>query len=92
MTQTLAERWWMDPRVAYLHRWGADADITPLLLKTFEEYAVAKIAARINKENRLEDYHKLQREGNSSSKVLSMSDLVGVFHQYLNRLCNDGRD
>ena len=39
-----------------------------------------------------EDYHKLQREGNNSLEVLSMSDLVGVFHQYQNRLCNNGRD
>jgi hypothetical protein len=54
--------------------------IIPLLLKTSKEYAVVKIAARINRENMSEDYHKLQREGNNSSKVLSMNDLAGVFH------------
>ena len=38
------------------------------------------------------DYHKLQKEGNSNSKVLSMSDLIKVFCQNLNQWCNNGRD
>jgi hypothetical protein len=86
MTQTLAEKWWVDPKVAYLHRRDADVEIIPLLSKPLEEYAIAKLVAKINRENMSEDYHKLQREGNNSSMVLSMSDLAGVFHQYLNCL------
>jgi hypothetical protein len=61
-------------------------------LKTSKEYVVAKIATRINRGNISEDYHKLEREGNSSLEVLSINDLVGVFHQYPNRLCNDNCD
>jgi hypothetical protein len=92
MTNELAKRWWMDPGVAYLHRLGTDVQVIPLLSKTSKEYAVAKNVARINRGNMSEDYYKLQREGDSSSKVLSMIDLAEVFHQYLNRLCNDGHD
>jgi hypothetical protein len=64
------------------------------LLKTSEEYDVAKIVLRISTGNMLEDYHKLQRggEGGSSRGDLSLNDLARVFHVYLNRVCNDGRD
>ena len=63
-----------------------------LLLKTFEEYTMAKIVARIIRRNMPEDYHKLQRKGDNNSEVLSMNDLVGVFYKYLNHLCNDSRN
>ena len=63
MTQTLAKRWWVDPRIAYLHRQGVDADITPLLLKTSEEYAIAKIVARINKEKHVRGLSQVTKRG-----------------------------
>jgi hypothetical protein len=59
MTQILAERWWVDPMVAHLHMRDVDVEIISLLLKTFEEYAVAKLATKINRENMSKDYHKL---------------------------------
>ena len=40
----------------------------------------------------LEDYHKLQREGNSDLVPFSMIELAGTFHQYLNCLCNNNCD
>jgi PBP1b-binding outer membrane lipoprotein LpoB len=46
MTQTLIDRWWVDPRVAYLYMWDANVEIIPQLTKTLEEYAVAKLAAK----------------------------------------------
>jgi hypothetical protein len=69
-----------------------DVQVILLLLKTSEEYTIAKIVARINRGNMPEDYHKLQREGSSNLEVLSMNDLVGVFHKYLNHLYNDSRN
>jgi hypothetical protein len=92
MTQTLANRWWVDPRVAYLHKRDADVEIILPLFKISNEYAVAKLAIKISKEYMLEYYHKLQKEGNINAMVLSMSDLAGVFHQYLHRLYDKGRD
>jgi hypothetical protein len=92
MIQTLIDMWWMDPMVAYSHMQGTNVEIIPQLTKTLEEYAIAKLAAKINKENMLEDYHKLQREDNNSSMVLSRSDLAKIFHQYPNCLCNKGHD
>jgi hypothetical protein len=80
------------PMVAYSHMQGTNVEIIPQLTKTLEEYAIAKLAAKINKENMLEDYHKLQREDNNSSMVLSRSDLAKIFHQYPNCLCNKGHD
>jgi hypothetical protein len=46
MTQTLAQRWWMDPKVAYLHRRDADVERIPLLSKTSKNYPVAKLAGK----------------------------------------------
>jgi hypothetical protein len=59
MTDTLDQRWWVDPGVAYLYKLGVDVQIIPLLLRSSKEYAVAKIGARINKGNMSENYHKL---------------------------------
>jgi hypothetical protein len=69
----------VDPRVAYLHRWDTNVEIILLLSKTSEKYVVAKLTIKINIENMSEDYQKLQRDGNSSSMVLSMIDLAEVF-------------
>jgi serine/threonine protein kinase len=71
--EELAKRWWVDPRVAYVHKVDADVDV------------------RINRENMSEDYHKLQR-GGINSRDLPLNDLAGVFHVYLNHICNNGRD
>ena len=61
--EELAKRWWVDPRVAYVHKEGVDVQVIPRLSKASKEYVVAKIMLRINKGNMLEDYHKLQRGG-----------------------------
>jgi serine/threonine protein kinase len=47
--EELAKKWWVDPRVAYIHKEGADVQVIPRLSKASEEYVVAKIALRINR-------------------------------------------
>jgi hypothetical protein len=91
MRRSLRERWWVDPRIAYLHKHGADVEIIPQLTKTSEAYAVGKIAIRINKGNMSEDYWKLQvpRE---TSVHFPLDQFGNVFEGYLNRVCNNDRD
>jgi hypothetical protein len=91
MTRTLRERWWVDPRIAYLHKRDADVEIIPRLTKTSEAYAVGKIAIRINKGNMSEDYWKLQVPGETSSHF-PLEQLGNVFEGYLNRVCSNDRD
>jgi hypothetical protein len=69
--EEMAKRWWMDSWLAYVYKEGADVQVIPWLSKTSEEYTVAQIALRINRENMSEDFHKLQRGGGSSSGDLS---------------------
>jgi hypothetical protein len=91
--EELAKRWWVDPRVAYVHKEGVDVQVIPQLSKASKVYTVSKIALRINRGNMLEDYHKLQKgRGGSSHGDLSLNDLASVFHVYLNHVCNNGRD
>jgi hypothetical protein len=66
--------------------------VIPRLSKVSKEYFVAKIALRINRRNMLEDYYKMQRGGGYSPRDLILNDLASVFHVYLNRICNNGRD
>jgi hypothetical protein len=91
MIKTLEERWWVDPRIAYLHKRDADVEIIPLLTKTSEAYAVAKIAIRINKGNMSEDYCKLQVP-TATSVYFPLHQLGDVFEGYVNRMCNSDRD
>jgi hypothetical protein len=88
----LAKRWWVDPRVAYVHKEGADVQVIPQLSKASEEYIVAKIALRINWGNMSADYHKMQKGGGNGHGDMTLNELASVFHVYLNRICNNGRD
>jgi hypothetical protein len=61
--EEMAKRWWVDPRLAYVHKEGVDVQVIPRFSKTSEEYVVAKIALRFNRGNMSEDFYKLQRGG-----------------------------
>ena len=91
MAETLRRRWWVDPRVMYLHRHDADVQIIPKLSKASEEYATAQIAQRINCNTMSRDYEILQRDS-QSSVVFSNEEFANTFHMYLDRVCNQGRD
>lgn len=91
MAETLRRRWWVDPRVAYLHKRDADVQIIPKLSRASEEYATARIAQRINAKTMSKDYEKLQRES-QTSVVFSNEDFANAFHTYMDRVCNEGRD
>jgi hypothetical protein len=81
-------RWCMDPTIVYIYNPHADAQVILLLSRASEEYAVAKIAARIFGSHMLEDYYNRQKD----SEGYSISDLECIFQVYLNRLCNNGRE
>jgi hypothetical protein len=81
-------RWWVDPAIVYVHNPHADAQVIPLLTRALEEYAVAKIAARIFGSHMSEDYYNRQKD----SEGYSINDLERIFQVYLNRLCNNGRE
>jgi len=46
--EALRRTWWLDPSIAYLHRKDVDVKIIPNLSHKLEEYAVVRIAQRIN--------------------------------------------
>jgi tRNA A58 N-methylase Trm61 len=73
VTQTLANRWWVDPRVVYLHRRDVDVEIIRYCSRPSQN-AVAKLAEHIR------GLSQVAKEGNGSSMVLSMSDLARIFH------------
>jgi serine/threonine protein kinase len=50
-------RWWVDPAIVYVYNPHADAQVILLLSRVLEEYAVAKIAARIFGSHMSEDYY-----------------------------------
>ena len=85
MDRTLAERWWLDPSSAYLHKIDADVEVIPRLSRETEEYAVAKIAQRMNRHCMSEAYSELQKETPSMSR-LSHEVLALAFHQYFDRV------
>ena len=60
MVETLRRRWWVDPRVVYLHKQNADVQIIPKLTIALEEYATTRIAQRINAITMSKDYENLQ--------------------------------
>jgi hypothetical protein len=81
-------RWWVDPAIVYVHNPHADAQVIRLLTRASEEYAVAKIAAKIFGSHISEDYYNRQKD----SEGYSISDLECIFQVYLNRLCNNSRE
>ena len=89
--EALRRRWWVDPSIAYVHRRDADVEIIPNLSRSSEEYAVGKIAQRINGECMSEAYFNLQRESLSTTKFLH-DEFGRVFHLYLGRLCDSSAD
>ena len=91
MLETLQRRWWVDPRVAYVHRHGADVELIPTLSKSSEEFATARIAQRINGRTMSNRYQQLQRES-ASSVVFSNQEFANTFHMYMDRLCSAGRE
>ena len=50
-------RWWVDPTIIYIHNPHADAQVILLFSRALEEYAIAKIAARIFGSYMSEDYY-----------------------------------
>ena len=91
MADALRSRWWVDPRIAYLHKPDADVQIIPPLSKSSEEYATAQIAQRINGMTMSTVYEKLQRDS-SSSVVFTNQEFANTFHMYMGRLTNSGRE
>jgi serine/threonine protein kinase len=69
MNEALTRRWWVDPSIAYLHRRDANVEIIPHLSRASEEYAIGKIAQRINKQCMSENYSKLQRGNKCNGHV-----------------------
>jgi len=57
--------------------------------RALEEYAVCKIAKRMNKENMSEEYHKLNMETKSMSEF-GHKDLAIAFEEYLEWPCPEG--
>ena len=89
--KTLRERWWLDPSLVYLHRRDADVQIIPNLSRETEQYAVAKIAQRINKQEMSLAYTELQRETPQMTRL--RHEVLGLaFHQYCNRVINKEGD
>jgi serine/threonine protein kinase len=68
-------RWWVDPTIVYVYNLHADAQVIPLLSRASEEYAVAKIAARIFGSHMSEDYYNRQKD----SEGYSISDFERIF-------------
>jgi hypothetical protein len=91
MEKDLADRYWVDPTIAYVRKPDADVEIRPVVTKATEAYGVAKLALRINGGNMSEDYWKLQRPG-ETSVVYRQQELAEVFESYLNRLCSVDRE
>ncbi len=91
MTETLRSRWWVDPSIAYLHKANADVEIIPYLSRESEEYAVAKIAMKINRQCMSEEYYRLYRES-VGPNGFTHDVLRNVFHQYLERLVKKSED
>jgi hypothetical protein len=76
----------VDPAIVYVYNPHVDAQVILLLFRASEEYAVAKIEARIFGSHMSEDYYNRQKD----SEGYSISDLERIFQVYLNRLCNNG--
>jgi len=91
MDNTLRKCYWVDPRVAYLHKAGDDNRIIPTYSVASEEYVVAKIALRINGKTMSPTYEALQH-GNRNTSRMTNEDLSQAFELYLERVCSGNRD
>ncbi len=90
-TEALAKRWWVDPEIAYLHKAGADVEIIPMYSRKSEEYAVGKLAQKINAQCMTQVYFELQRETPHTTKF-PFHEFGRVFDLYLDRLCMPGEN
>ena len=89
--ETVRRRWWVDPKITYVHKENADVDNVPNYSKQSEEFAIGQIAMKINASCMSEAYHKLQGHGRNNHVRYQHHELGSVFQLYLNRLCtNDG--
>jgi serine/threonine protein kinase len=73
--ENMEGRWWVEPAIVYIHNPHADVQVIPLFSRASEEYAVAKIAARIFGSHMSEDYYNWQKD----SEGYSISDLQRIF-------------
>jgi len=62
MDNALRARWWMTPKITYLHQANWNVQTIPSLSRASEEYAICKIAIALNKDNMSEEYWKLNQE------------------------------
>jgi hypothetical protein len=62
-------RWWVDSTIVYVHNPHVDAQVIPLLSRALEEYAVAKIVARIFGSHMSEDYYNQQKDSEGYQSV-----------------------
>ena len=91
MQDAMRQRWWVDPDVAYVHKKDGNVADIPSYSRASEEFAVGKLAQKINGLCMSEDYHKLQRETPTMMKI-SHEQLGVFFHQYLERLTKKSSD
>jgi len=70
MEDALRKKWWVDPSIVYLHKRNVDVQISPNLSCELEEYAIGKLAQRINGQCMSRDYYKLQCEMPRTTKFI----------------------
>jgi hypothetical protein len=87
MEETLRRRYWVDPRVVYVHKESQDIQIIPDLNIASEDFATAKIAAKINRGNMCTAYH--EAEAVQTRHFEKIGDLGAVFEGYLDRVCKN---
>ena len=87
MEETLRRRYWVDPRVVYVHKESQDIQIIPDLNIASEDFATAKIAAKINRGNMCTAYH--EAEAVETRHFEKIGDLGAVFEGYLDRVCKN---
>jgi len=85
MEDALRKRWWVDPSIAYLHKRDADVQIILNVSCDLEEYAISKLAQRINKHCISRNYHRLQCKTPKMTKF-AHDEFGRVFNTYLGQL------
>ncbi|KAG0571933.1 hypothetical protein KC19_VG055000 [Ceratodon purpureus] len=89
MEETMTRRYWVDPRVVYVHKENQDIQIIPDLTVASEDFAGAKIAAKINRGNMCTAYH--EAEPVETRHFQNIGELAMVFEGYLERVCQNNR-
>ncbi|KAG0560800.1 hypothetical protein KC19_9G014500 [Ceratodon purpureus] len=89
MEETMRRRYWVDPRVVYVYKESQDIKIIRDLTVALEDFATAKIAAKINGGNMCTAYHKAEPVETRHFKKIE--DLATVFEGYLDRVCQNKR-